>query len=113
MRGRMGLRAQVDHNGNGRFVVRLNGEADLTSTHTITGAIQPLRDEPGLGRVEVDVSEVNFLDSAGVRALLAARRSIVSTGAAFVVTQPTAAVADVLRILNLENLLGLDTTGPT
>ena len=108
----MHLRADVDRQGHGRFVVRLSGEADLANAHTIADTVQRLLDEPGLGRVEVNLSGVTFLDSAGVRVLLAARRKVVAAGADFLVTHPQDAVAKVLRVLNLETLLGLGTARP-
>lgn len=111
MRGHVALRGSVDRHGDGRFVVRLDGDADLAGAPVITDVATGLLGEPQLSDVEVDLRGVAILDSAGVRALLAARRMIVAKGAEFRVSRPQEPVAEVLRLLALDRLLGLRPSG--
>jgi anti-sigma B factor antagonist len=54
----------------GRVVVTLAGEIDAASTPALDGALVALR--PLVGRLQFDLSDVTFMDSAGLRSLLRA-----------------------------------------
>jgi anti-anti-sigma factor len=54
-------------------VVTITGEVDLSAAAAVEGAIS---DEAGSGNVVADLSGVTFIDSTGLRALVAAKDSL-------------------------------------
>jgi anti-sigma B factor antagonist len=90
----------------GDIVIRLHGDVDLDShlevERTIVEAV-----ESGVERVVVDLSDVPFLDSSGVRALLKARQEAVRSRCELTVRAPQPIVAQVLQLTRVAPLLGL------
>ncbi|MEV4534275.1 STAS domain-containing protein [Asanoa sp. NPDC049518] len=87
-------------------VIRLRGDVDL-DTHleverTIVAALKT-----GADSVVVDLSEVPFLDSSGVRALLQARNEALRLEVRLTVRDPQPIVAQVLRLTQVAPLFGL------
>lgn len=80
--------------------VVLRGELDL---HTAPTLRQRLLDAAAAGaeRVVVDCRALEFVDSAGLRALLVARDELRSGSVAVVVADPSPAVGRVLDMTNL------------
>jgi anti-sigma B factor antagonist len=90
-------------------VIRVAGEVDM-DTHVemedaILGALRS-----GAGPVVVDLAEVSFLDSSGVRALLHGREAAIGRGTTLTVRSPQPIVANVLRLTNVAELLGLSSS---
>jgi anti-sigma B factor antagonist len=87
-------------------VIYLRGDVDfdshLDAERTIVDAL-----ETGADPVVVDLSQVPFLDSSGVRALLQARNVALDRRARLTVRDPQPIVAQVLRLTNVAPLLGL------
>lgn len=85
----------------GVTVVAVAGEVDVSSAPTVQEQLDPL-----LGRapytVVVDMSEVSFLDSTGLGALVAALKHAEENGGGL----PLAGVQD--RVLKLFRITGLD-----
>lgn len=54
----------------GHPTVRISGEVDLTNADTVTQAFRALADV-GERRVDLDFTAVTFMDSTGIRSLLA------------------------------------------
>lgn len=65
------LRIEPRHGEEGH-VVKLAGELDLSSAGAFTQAVLDLG-ERGAGDVLVDLSELTFVDSTGLRAILSAK----------------------------------------
>ena len=57
---------------NGTVVVRVTGDVDVASSQMLDDALTELARQPA-GRVMVDLSDVTFMDSSGLRALVQAR----------------------------------------
>lgn len=71
------FRMEVDDGDHvGVHVLRLHGELDLVSADGVQQAILALAGST----VVADLSDLEFIDSAGLSALLRARRSIETTG---------------------------------
>jgi anti-anti-sigma factor len=87
-------------------VVYVRGDVDLDSHVEVEQAIVSAL-ESGADPVVVDLSEVPFLDSSGVRALLQARNVALRRNARLTVRDPQPVVAQVLRLTNVAPLLGL------
>jgi anti-sigma B factor antagonist len=74
--GRDGVGAEFDVvvvNQHGRPVVYMSGEMDLASREPIRDALMKAQDL-GSGDVIVDLSQITFMDSTGINALVRAHR---------------------------------------
>lgn len=87
------------------IVIRIVGEVDLAASEEVVSAIQTAA-ASDVARIVMDMREVDFLDSSGLRALLEGHRSAADAGRSFQVA-PGEAVARLLRLTRLEHLLDL------
>jgi anti-sigma B factor antagonist len=93
-------------------VAHLHGRRDLHVEGELDCATAPelelrLRALAGLGHpVSVDLADVSFMDSSGLRLLLDARRQAELDGRAFEVRRPSPAVRRVIDLARAEHLLG-------
>jgi anti-anti-sigma factor len=87
------------------LVCRIAGELDMAMADqlesTLTGAAAGHPDAP----LVLDVREVGFMDSSGVRALLTIREALARERRALVLAELPPAQAKVLRLLSVEALL--------
>ena len=99
----VGFEARTDEQA-GHVQVTLSGECDLAvrdQLHTI------LEDAVRLSpHVVVDLAAVDFLDSSGVHGLIVAHHAAGARGGRVTVVNPTGAVASVLDITGVAELLG-------
>jgi anti-anti-sigma factor len=88
----------------GTVRVRVQGELDLSTSPELD---QALRNEIGAGRrVVVDLSEIAFIDSTGLNALISALRSSGSNGGSLLVSPSLPAqVRRVLEITGVSKVL--------
>jgi anti-anti-sigma factor len=84
----------------GRYVLALGGELDLGSVPAFEAAAARLAD---MGRDEllVDISEVGFIDSTGVRAILTVKAECEQRACGFSVTHGSAATERVFELTRL------------
>jgi anti-sigma B factor antagonist len=96
------LLSEVD----GTAVVHVAGEVDLD----VRAELERMLAQAGAGGrdVVVDMSSVTFIDSAGLHALVTARRSQIAAGRSFVLRNPSSSVRAMLRIAGLEESFPLD-----
>jgi anti-anti-sigma factor len=84
--------------------VRVTGEMDMATAGQVTTAVaQALRQRPG--EVLIDLDAVSFLDSSGIRALLAAQLDGQTCGIMVRVVNPRGHVLRVLQITGVDGLL--------
>jgi anti-sigma B factor antagonist len=84
-------------------VVRASGELDIDSAAQLCGAIQEAATHAPRPRVVIDLTDVSFCDSTGLRALIGAVREVeVLGGRAVVAAEPGGALD---RVLSLSGLL--------
>ncbi|MFI6262351.1 STAS domain-containing protein [Micromonospora sp. NPDC051006] len=98
--------------GPGQLILRPVGEVDMATADTLDAALADALSRPGTRELVVDLTEVRFLDSSGVRVLVGAAATARRDGVAFRVTDPQPIVARVLRITSVGALLGLGADGP-
>jgi anti-sigma B factor antagonist len=91
--------------GGCRVLVR--GEVDCTTASDLRDSLLDVLARPGQAAVEVDLSQVTFLDSAGLSALAVAHRTAVSAGRVLGVRCGTARA--VVRPLQITGLLDVFT----
>ena len=78
---------------------RLNGELDA---HTATSLSQALNELPA-GDVIIDLAEVSFVDSSGLRVLLDATNRARAAGGDLVIFRPQASIRRLIEISGLKD----------
>ena len=89
-------------NGKG---LRLAGELDLATAPGLTEALLDFASSEG--EVYLDLSEVSFLDSSGLRVILALARSR-GDSRSVVLLDPSAAIMRILEIMGIDEHPGIE-----
>lgn len=96
---------EVTNTGEG---LRLHGEIDASSARLLSGCLDPL---PGTtGDLELHMAGVSFVDSSGLRVLIAAHQRAAAVGRTLVLVDPSPVVQRLLDISGLEDLLAVRTS---
>jgi anti-anti-sigma factor len=95
---------QVRQLADGIEVVELAGRLDSASVAAIDGRLSALA-ATRAARVLVDLSQVSFLASIGIRALLSAARVLRKHGGKMVILSPQPAVGEVLKATAIESMI--------
>ena len=85
-------------------MVKLRGELDLAKCDVLMRLLADALGGDGVQRVEVDVADLDFLDAAGVGALLAARGQAEAQGKTIGLRRVTGLP---LRVLEITGVVGL------
>ena len=93
--------------GAGLVRLAVAGEIDFSNSDALRQLIDALLGEPGLTGLAVDLDRLRFIDSSGVRALIAGRRAARQRGVTFGLVNPTHGVRRVLQILGVDGMLAL------
>jgi len=95
---------------DGVATVTLAGEFDLASGKVVTQAIDHEITAAGTTAVNVDLSDLAYLDSSGIGGLVKGRRKADKTGVAYRVTGATGMVRQVLRMTGMLEYLAAEST---
>ncbi|MEN3309609.1 MAG: anti-sigma factor antagonist [Micromonosporaceae bacterium] len=101
----MGLEVSLEPLGDGRMVLRISGELDMSTRDPLAQAMRSVLAGDGTTLVIVDLSATRFLDASGIGALMQMRGSALAAGANLVVREPREMVATVLRITRADEIL--------
>ena len=82
---------------DGHTVVAVSGEVDAASADTLRATITEVIDG-GQGTVVVDMSEVSFIDSSGLRVLIAGYKAAAAASGVLSVRAPSEPVTRLLEI---------------
>jgi anti-anti-sigma factor len=82
-----------------RLIVR--GELDSDTARRLSRVCTRMLSAPGAARVELDLTEMTFIDAAGVRCLLTCREAADTAGVTMTLRAPTPEVTRVLSALGL------------
>ena len=91
-------------------VVHLTGEADVTSAARLS-ALLTAQLSGGTRQLTIDMSGLRFADSASVRALVLAARTLRERGGTLVLLRPQPQVARVLELLGADQVVTIRGTG--
>jgi len=94
------LRLSVEDVDNACVVIA-KGEIDLATADQLVTAVEMLSD--GGGPIILDLTEVEFIDSSGVRALLRCEQAAAEAGRAFALLRPSGPVARILDLVDLRS----------
>jgi len=83
-------------------VVRVSGEVDLATAPSLAEVLAGCKG----GSVLADLTDVTFMDAAGLNALVAARRYLDRHGASLFVQGASARVARLFEITGLDQVFG-------
>lgn len=101
------LRASVTTHESGAqpyTLVELAGEADVLDTEALQGVLETqARKRPGL--LVIEMSGLQFMDSAALHAILRAHRMLVRDGGRLVLVSPHDTVARVLQMTEVDRIV--------
>jgi anti-anti-sigma factor len=97
------LKASVAAGRSGPVIV-LSGEADLTNVAELSALISAQLAD-GIQELTIDMSGLNYADSASVRTLVLAARTLKERGASLVLLRPQPSVARILTLLGADQML--------
>ena len=93
---------------DGRALIRLTGELDLATIADLRGEAAGQLAAGDVRELVLDLTELTFLDSSGLGALLQIRGEAMSCGSTFTVTNVPPAPARVIAIAGLNSTFGID-----
>ena len=88
-------------------VLEVKGEVDAYTAKVLDKSLMDLLDQGQL-RIVMDVSEVSFISSAGIRAILYAHRKAVQLGGEIRLVRPTDHIRRIFEIAGLLELLEIN-----
>ncbi len=83
-------------------VVHLAGELDINTSPDLQETLAPLCDAPR--RVAVDLSDLEFIDSTGLAALLGAHKALNDQGGTLELRHPSKMVVGLVQITGLDDV---------
>lgn len=93
-------------NYNGKALLRAQGEIDLATVDLLDMAVaNALQD--GLSHVVIDMSEVSFMDSTGIRSLLTNSERVNEAGGKMSIVLSGGPVARTLSVTGVDSLLSI------
>ena len=95
---------------DGVLVAHVSGEIDISNSAELAGAVTDRTQNDAVG-VVLELSEVDYLDSAGIHMLYRLRESLRARGQSMAIVVPAASpVIDALRLAGIERNLELAET---
>lgn len=83
----------------------LEGDLDAHTCPDLASALDPL---PGSGDIRVDVAEVGFIDSSGLRVFIGAHQAAVSANRKLLIARPSKSVLRIIELSGLAEHLNID-----
>jgi anti-sigma B factor antagonist len=97
--------ANVAWEKDGTVVITVAGELDVTTAPGLQRRVDEAASRSA-GDVRLDLQRLQFCDAAGLSVLVATERRLRERGRAMRIEQPSAQLLRVLRITDLEHLVG-------
>ncbi|GGS38580.1 MULTISPECIES: STAS domain-containing protein [Actinokineospora] len=90
------------------IVISVSGEVDLATAADLERTLSETMAGSSAATIEVDLSQVEFMDSAGLRVLVAARKQAEDAGRTLRLRAPHERVRRIIEITGLAPVFGLD-----
>jgi anti-sigma B factor antagonist len=87
-------------------VVTVHGEVDISTHEQLAAALRHAATPPA-DRIVVDLSDVSFLDSTGIRTLIVGWRHAADQGMSLALRNPRPRVLKVLRLTGVDQVLAI------
>ncbi|HEX7096197.1 MAG TPA: STAS domain-containing protein [Acidimicrobiales bacterium] len=100
------LSIEQDREGDA-VVMRVRGELDRLTSDSLDLAVRELAAQ-GSPVLVLDVRELEFIDSAGLRSLSRAHNLLQSGGRAFVLRAPSPTILRLLEVVGLRDILTIE-----
>lgn len=106
---------RISVSGAATTVLSVTGEVDLSTSEQLTEAVSAAvqASEVEVEVVEVDLAGVSFMDSAGLRVLVAGMKQADAQGVRLVASNPQPQVRKVFELTGLDEVLGLTNSADT
>jgi anti-anti-sigma factor len=98
---------ETEAHESGAWRVRGRGELDVATASRLEAALDPLVDS-GASLIVLDLSEVSFLDSSGLRTIVRTATALEDAGGRLVIDGVSPAVSRVLEVTGLLERLRAD-----
>jgi anti-anti-sigma factor len=103
------LRVQIEADGpaDGPVVIHLDGELDPHTAPALQGALDEVT-RNGASEVVLDLAELRFIDSSGLRVVISAHRTLSDAGGRLVLRSPSETASRLLEITGLTGHLTIE-----
>lgn len=91
---------------NGMYILEGSGRMDFKARHVFQNAMKTAR-ASGASHIVFNLSEITFIDSAGLALIILATRGCGECNVRFSLCQPGDTVKDVLRLTNMEKHIAI------
>lgn len=91
---------------DGNAVVMVSGELDLETAPELRQALNTVI-ASGYQQIVLDVSELSFVDSQGLAALIHAQQQLSGNGRSLVLRSPQPALVNLLQLMGLRDILSV------
>ena len=88
------------------LLVEARGELDISTTPALRATLEAGVDE-GHRQIVVDLSEVSFIDSVGLAAIVTARHRLGDEGRLAVVVDPNSYATLIIEVAGVDSLIGI------
>jgi anti-anti-sigma factor len=95
---------------DGLLVVALCGELDLDGADRVRDSLARAGGLPQCRHLRVDVSQLTFIDSYALGALVSARNTVAGAGATLTLVNPSPPVRKAIQVTGLADVFGLAAT---
>jgi stage II sporulation protein AA (anti-sigma F factor antagonist) len=92
---------------DGLVVAALTGELDVDRADAVRDSLAAAATTPGCRYLRVDVSDLGFIDSYGLGALVSARNSAAAKGVTLTLAEPSPPVRKAIEVTGLGHVFGL------
>ena len=90
---------------NGKLILAIEGRLDTITAPRLQDVLIPSIDEAG--QIELDLSKLSYLSSAGLRVLLMGQKTAEAKGASMILSGVSEEAMEVLEITGFVNMLSI------
>ncbi|MFA6061836.1 MAG: STAS domain-containing protein [Gallionella sp.] len=87
-----------------KVTIKLAGRFDFNDHRSIKSAYEPALQQAEVKRLEIDLADIEYLDSSALGMLMLMRERVLAAGKTVVLSKPSKTVAQILDIANFSKL---------